>query len=318
MVTRYFQSLITLALGEDTAGNQVVGNLASMPHLLVAGASGAEKSVYINSLIFSLLFKATPDEVKLLLIDSKRVEMRMYQDVPHLVHPVITDMAMAKNALDWAVKEMHQRYESLAFAGVWNITEYNAKPKRLGVIKHDGLNGQFFMPYLVIIIHELAEVMEGNAKEVESSIVRLAQLARAVGIHLILATHWLRANVVTGLIKVNFPYRIAFRVTSTQESHAILDIAGAEDLLGKGDMLLKSGGGHFQRMHGAFVSDGTVTAVVDYWKRLVAPSCKVHFADWSTAVGADDDISSDKSSISFLQRRFRIGYNKTLSILKQG
>ena len=331
------QSLLTLALGKDIAGNSAVTNLASMPHLLVAGATGAGKSVGINSIILSLLFKAKPDEVRLLLIDPKRVEMAIYHDLPHLVHPVVTDMAMAKNALDWAVKEMEQRYADIARAGVRNIADYNTKLKDLGDSRPDGLEGLEFMPYLVIIIDELADLMMVASKEVESSIVRLAQLARAAGIHLILATQRPSVDVVTGIIKANFPCRIAFQVTSKHDSRTILDTVGAEHLLGKGDMLFKPGGGRFQRMHGAFVSDGTVKAVVDYWKRMVAPSYGVDFADWGSPEGGMDgdfgaaDISSDplyaeavefvrqsgKASISLLQRRFRIGYNKAARLTDQ-
>ena len=331
------QSLLTLALGKDIAGNPAVANLASMPHLLVAGATGAGKSVGINSIILSLLYKAKPDEVRLLLIDPKRVEMAIYHDLPHLVHPVVTDMAMAKNALDWAVKEMEQRYSDIARAGVRNIADYNAKLKTFGDDRPEGMDGLAFMPYLIIIIDELADLMMVASKEVESSIVRLAQLARAAGIHLILATQRPSVDVVTGIIKANFPCRISFQVTSKHDSRTILDTVGAENLLGKGDMLFKPGGGRFQRMHGAFVSDGTVKAVVDYWKRMVAPSYGVDFADWGSAGdGLDgdfggDDISSDplyaeavefvrqsgKASISLLQRRFRIGYNKAARLVDQ-
>ena len=331
------QSLLTLALGKDIAGNPAVENLASMPHLLVAGATGAGKSVGINSIILSLLYKARPDEVRLLLIDPKRVEMAVYHDLPHLVHPVVTEMAMAKNALDWAVKEMEQRYSDIAKMGVRNIADYNAKLKSLGDDRPEGLEGLEFMPYLVIIIDELADLMMVASKEVESSIVRLAQLARAAGIHLILATQRPSVDVVTGIIKANFPCRIAFQVSQKIDSRTILDSVGAESLLGKGDMLFKPGGGRLKRVHGAFVSDGTVKAVVDYWKRMVAPSYGVDFADLGSADGGmdgdfgGDDISSDpiyakavefvlrsgRASISLVQRQFRIGYNKAARIIDQ-
>jgi len=326
------QALLTLALGKDVAGNPAVVNLATMPHLLLAGATGTGKSVCINSIILSLLFKATPDEVKLLLIDPKMVEVTSYKDLPHLVHPVVSDMTMAKNALDWAVKEMMQRYAKIALVGAKNITDYNAKLRDFGNNRPEDMD---FMPYIVIIIDELADLMMTASKEVESSIVRLGQLAHAAGIHLILATK--RTQVVTGIIKANMPCRIAFQVVSKYDSKTILDTGGAEYLLGKGDMLFKSVGGRLQRIHGAFVSDATVAAVIDYWKRLVPPSYNVDFDELSASEGGlggdlgNDDIrsdplyaeaiavvrQSDKGPISLLQRRFRIDYYKAACLIEQ-
>ncbi len=331
-------SLLTLALGKDIAGIPAVADLAGMPHMLVAGATGAGKSVGINSIILSLLYKARPDEVKLLLVDPKRVEMAIYADLPHLVHPVVTEMAMAKNALEWAVSEMERRYCDIARAGVRNILDYNAKLKAQGAQREDALLGLEVFPYLVIIIDELADLMLVGAKEVETSIVRLAQLARAAGIHLILATQRPSVDVVTGLIKANFPCRISFQVSSKHDSRTILDAVGAEHLLGRGDMLFKPGGGKFQRMHGAFVSDATVSTVVNYWKSQQKPDYRLDFSEWgasqesdSAGFGHNTDVSADpmyaeavefvqgqgKASISLIQRRFRIGFNKAARLVEQ-
>lgn len=335
---RQAQSLLTLILGKDIAGNPAVADLAAMPHLLVAGATGAGKSVGINSIILSLIYKARPDEVKLLLIDPKRVEMAIYADLPHLVHPVVTEMQLAKNALEWAVAEMDQRYDAIGRAGVRNIAAYNAKVAAWGDKPPEGLEDLKFMPYLVIIIDELADLMLVAAKEVETSIVRLAQLARAAGIHLILATQRPSVDVVTGLIKANFPCRISFQVTSKHDSRTILDTVGAEHLLGKGDMLYKPAGGKFQRMHGAFVSDKNVNAVVKYWKSQQRPDYQVDFGEWAQEaaggggiLGGNGDILADpmyneavefvrqqgKASISLIQRKFRIGFNKAARFVEQ-
>lgn len=336
------KSLLTLALGKDIAGNPAVADLSTMPHLLVAGATGAGKSVGINSIILSILYKARPHEVKLLLVDPKRVEMAIYADLPHLVHPVVTEMPLAKNALEWAVAEMEQRYDSIARAGVRNVADYNAKVAGFGDNPPEGMEDLSFMPYLVIIIDELADLMLVAAKEVETSIVRLAQLARAAGIHLILATQRPSVDVVTGLIKANFPCRISFQVTSKHDSRTILDSVGAEHLLGKGDMLFKPGGGKFQRMHGAFVSDKDVHAVVNYWKSQLKPEYSIDFAEWNsegttTVLSGNGggpiggDIASDpmygeavafvrqqgKASISLIQRKFRIGFNKAARYVEQ-
>ncbi len=335
------KSLLTLALGKDIAGAPAVADLATMPHLLVAGATGAGKSVGINSIILSLIYKARPEEVQLLLIDPKRVEMAIYANLPHLVHPVVTEMQLAKNALEWAVSEMERRYTAIAKAGVRNITDYNAKVSAFGNAPPPGLEDLEFMPYLVIVIDELADLMLVAAKEVETSIVRLAQLARAAGIHLILATQRPSVDVVTGLIKANFPCRISFQVTSKHDSRTILDTVGAEHLLGKGDMLFKPSGGKFRRMHGAFVSDQNVNAVVGYWCSQQKPDYQMDFSDWGPDNGSGlltgnnggggGDIASDpiyneavefvrqqgKASISLIQRKFRIGFNKAARFVEQ-
>lgn len=331
-------SLLTLAVGKDSAGRPSVADLGKMPHLLVAGATGAGKSVCLNSILLSFLYKARPEEVKLLLIDPKRIELAVYADLPHLVHPVVTDMSHAKNALDWAVHEMDNRYDGMARLGVRNIASYNQKLKELGKDRPADLVDLEFMPYLVIIIDELADLMLTAAKEVETSIVRLAQLARAAGIHMVLATQRPSVDVVTGLIKANFPCRISFQVTSKHDSRTILDTVGAEHLLGRGDMLFKPSGGRLQRLHGAFVSDDEVIRVVDFWKKQQAPSYKVDFAEWGNestqdgfAVGGLGDTASDpvyieavnfvmsqgKASISLIQRRFRIGFNKAARYVEQ-
>jgi S-DNA-T family DNA segregation ATPase FtsK/SpoIIIE len=337
-VFRQSPSLLTLALGKDTAGTPVTADLASMPHLLVAGATGAGKSVGINSIILSILYKARPDQVKLLLVDPKRVEMSIYADLPHLVHPVVTEMPLAKSALEWAVSEMERRYDAIAGAGVRNITDYNARIAAWGENPPPGMEDVTPIPFLVLIIDELADLMLVASKEVETSIVRLAQLARAAGIHLILATQRPSVDVVTGLIKANFPCRIAFQVTSKHDSRTILDTVGAEHLLGKGDMLFKPAGGKFRRLHGAFVSDRNVNAVVNYWKTLQLPDYTIDFAEWgqedtgpASVGGGVMDINAEplyneavefvrnqgKASISLIQRKFRIGFNKAARYVEQ-
>ncbi len=333
---------LTLAIGKDISGIPFATDLAKMPHLLVAGATGQGKSVFINSVLMSLLYRTTPEELQLLLVDPKRIELAVYADMPHLVHPVVTDMSQAKNALDWAVHEMDKRYESMAVLGVRNIISYNEKLASLGNDVPEQYIGLESMPYLVIIIDELADLMLTAAKEVETSIVRLAQLARAAGIHLILATQRPSVDVVTGLIKANFPCRISFQVTAKHDSRTILDTVGAEHLLGKGDMLFKAGGGRLQRMHGAFVSDEDVVAVVDFWKTQLPPSYKVDFAEWGSegtgdlggydgnggpmGITSDDPMYAEclafvmqqgKASISLIQRRFRIGFNRAARYVEQ-
>jgi len=333
-------SKLTLSVGKDIQGKPFTADLARMPHLLVAGATGSGKSVCINGILLSILYKAQPDEVKLLLIDPKRIELAMYQDLPHLVHPVVTDMALAKSALDWCVAEMDRRYEAMARLGVRNIDGFNEKAAKLAANPGPDVEVVEPMPYLVLIIDELADLMMTAAKEVEISIVRLAQLARAAGIHLILATQRPSVDVVTGLIKANFPTRIAFQVTSRHDARTILDTVGAEHLLGKGDMLFKPSGAKMVRMHGAFVSDEESSRVVEYWKERQAPSYLMDLASWkeeasaegvSIGSGEEGDSLSDpvypqalefvmeqgKASISLIQRRFRIGFNRAARFIEQ-
>ena len=337
-VFKQSKSLLTLALGKDIAGHPAVADLAPLPHLLVAGATGAGKSVGINAIILSILFKARPDEVRFLLVDPKQVELAVYDGLPHLLHPVVTDMDQAKNALAWAVQEMDRRYALLKEVQVRNLGGYNAKIKEFEEKSPEHRSGLEPLPYIVIIVDEFADLMMTAAKEVEASIIRLSQLARAAGIHIILATQRPSVNVITGIIKANLPGRMAFRVASPHDSRTILDSNGAEKLLGRGDMLFKSGIAA-QRLHGAFVSDDTVLRVVDYWKKQKKAEYTLDFADFGNDDSDDDlqgfaganDISSDpmyndvvmfvreqgKASISLIQRRFSIGFNKAARYVDQ-
>ncbi len=331
---------LPLAIGKDIQGNPRVEDLARMPHLLVAGATGAGKSVCLNSLILSLIFKYSPQELKLLLIDPKRIELAVYNDLPHLVHPVVTDMNLAKNALDWVVHEMESRYDLMARLGVRNIEGYNQKLHSMEGSRPEELEDLEPMPFLVLIIDEMADLMLTAGKEVEVDIVRLAQLARAAGIHIILATQRPSVDVVTGIIKANFPSRIAFQVSSKHDSRTILDSIGAEYLLGHGDMLFKNSGGQLQRTHGAFVDEDEIARVVGFWKNKSTPGYDIDFADWKKdepggGAGAgetgNDPVVDDpkyaqavefildqgKGSISLIQRRFRIGYNKAALFIEQ-
>ena len=327
-----------MILGKDIAGQPYMADLTRMPHLLVAGATGAGKSVCLNGILISLLYRTQPEDLQLLLVDPKRIEMAVYADEPHLVHPVVTEMSEAKNALDWAVHEMDRRYEAMARLGVRNVAGFNQK---LAAYKND-LPSDFAdlepLPYLVIVIDELADLMMTAAREVETSIVRLAQLARAAGIHMILATQRPSVDVVTGLIKANFPCRISFQVTSKHDSRTILDQVGAEHLLGRGDMLFKPSGGRLLRLHGPFLSDEEVQRVVAHWKRHLRPSYKVDFAQWSPEAanggsggGGGGDAAQDplysevqvfvseqgRASISLVQRRFKIGFNRAARLVEQ-
>lgn len=330
---------LTMILGKDIAGRPFMADLTRMPHLLVAGATGAGKSVCLNGILLSLLYRTQPEGMRLLLVDPKRIEMAMYADEPHLIHPVVTEMSEAKNALDWAVHEMDQRYEAMARMGVRNVASYNQRLASYNGQLPPDLADLEPLPYLVIVIDELADLMMTAAREVETSIVRLAQLARAAGIHMILATQRPSVDVVTGLIKANFPCRISFQVTSRHDSRTILDQAGAEHLLGRGDMLFKPSGGRLQRLHGPFLSDEEVQNVVGYWKHHLVPSYKVSFADWNTdgAAGGNGDgsgggdVASDplyaevqafvteqgRVSISLIQRRFKIGFNRAANMVEQ-
>ena len=335
-------SLLTMALGKDIEGRPAVRDLATMPHVLVAGTTGSGKSVCLNSVLVSFLYKASPDEVKLMMIDPKRVEMAMYADLPHLVHPVVTETSLAKTALEWAVAEMDGRYDCLAKFGVKNIKDYNKKLASFGDERPQEYADLKPMPYLVIVIDELADLMLTAGKDVEGCLVRLAQLARAAGIHLIVATQRPSVDVVTGLIKANFPCRISFQVANKYDSRTILDTAGAEQLLGKGDMLFKPTGGKLQRLHGPFVTDDEVQAVADHWRRQCAPQYEVDFTEWGTSLAENAKASSapasgpgsseeeslyaeavafvqeqGRMSISLLQRRFRIGFNKAARFVER-
>lgn len=328
---------LPMALGHDIQGHPRVEDLARMPHLLVAGATGAGKSVCLNTIITSLLLRAAPEEMQLLLLDPKRIEMASYGELPHLVHPVVTDMELAKTALDWAVHEMDRRYEAMADFSVRNIEGYNTKLKDQHKKDPESVQELKPMPYLVVIVDELADLMLTAGKEAEAHIVRLAQLARAAGIHLILATQRPSVDVVTGLIKANFPARIAFQVSSKHDSRTILDTVGAQYLLGQGDMLFKSGAGKLNRIHGAFISDQDITSVIDFWKQKKPRPSDLDLKEWKTEMNRDgvqgngDDISQDplyteavnivldqgKGSISMIQRQMRIGFNRAARFIEQ-
>lgn len=329
---------LPLALGMDIQGVPKIADLAKMPHMLVAGATGAGKSVCLNCLLLSIVYKHDPEHVKLLLVDPKRIELAVYGTLPHLVHPVVTDMHLAKNALEWAVYEMEQRYEAMARTGVRHITTYNQKLAEMGDDRPEDMRDLKPFPYLVIVVDELADMMMTAAKEVEGSIVRLAQLARASGIHLILATQRPSVDVVTGIIKANFPSRIAFQVSSKHDSRTILDGIGAEYLLGHGDMLFKLSGGNVQRVHGAFVGDDEIARVVKYWEKQRPQRFELDFAEWNTAGesggegnGGSSDVLDDpkyaeaidfvsdqgRASISMIQRRLRIGFNRAARFIEQ-
>ncbi len=333
-------SLLTLTLGADISGKPVTADLMKMPHLLVGGTTGSGKSVCINALLLSLLYKATPNEMRLLLIDPKVVELAMYKDLPHLIHPVVSDPGLAKNALEWVVHEMDQRYARLSNAGVRNIQTYNERIRNMDPVRNPELIDMQPMPYLVIVVDELADLMLTAGKDVETAIVRLAQLARAAGIHLIIATQRPSVDVVTGLIKANFPSRVAFKVSNGHDSRTILDTTGADALLGNGDMLFKPSGTSPRRLHGPYVSEEDVEAVVGYWKSTCETNYVVDFAEWgapkATDLGRRGDSSTlsdedamyaeivqfaledpKKLSISKLQRRFRIGFNKAARFVER-
>lgn len=329
------RSKIAFAVGKNLAGQVIVSDIAKMPHLLIAGATGSGKSVCINTLIMSILYKATPDEVKLIMIDPKVVELSAYQGIPHLLIPVVTDPKQASSALNWAVMEMGERYKKFAEVNVRNLTGYNEKVEES--IKN-GMEGEDFkkLPQIVIIVDELADLMMVAPGEVEDAIVRLSQLARAAGIHLVIATQRPSVNVITGLIKANVPSRIAFSVSSGVDSRTIIDMNGAEKLLGKGDMLFYPSG--YQkpiRVQGAFISDEEVGKVVEFLKEEnnVEDSYgtdiqeKIQTAAVKAATSQERDeyfekaaefiIDKDKASIASLQRVFKIGFNRAARLMDQ-
>jgi len=338
-------SKLTNSLGKDIHGRIRVSDLATMPHLLIAGSTGAGKSVLINSLIISMLYKATPDELKLVLVDPKRLELGLYEDIPHLFTPVVTDPKLAANVLRNATREMENRLKLLAQRGVRNIDQYNRtfqKGQSLELFADLEEGEHKPLPYIVIIIDELADLMMVDTNGVEESITRLAQMARAVGIHLILATQRPSVDVITGLIKANFPSRIAFRVASKVDSRTILDANGAQSLLGRGDMLyLPTGSSRLHRIHGALIGEDEVTAVCEFWRsqakakyndELLKPPPKEEDdislgGGSSSEVGAedvDDDqyqeavrvvLEMGRASTSALQRRLRVGYGRAARLL---
>jgi DNA segregation ATPase FtsK/SpoIIIE, S-DNA-T family len=365
------RSKLTLALGKDIFGKPVTADLRAMPHVLVAGATGAGKSVSLNTMLLSVLFLARPDEVKLLLVDPKMLEMQLYDGIPHLLRPVITDPKSAARGLGWVVQEMERRYKLLAEAGVRNIDAYNrwvAQEQGLAVdeggdrerssseLASGDVPGGFLpesqrldmgestsaspipaktpptpLPYIMVMIDELADLMMVAPKEVEDKIARLAQMARASGIHLVLATQRPSVDVITGLIKANFPARIAFQVSSKTDSRTILDANGAEALLGRGDMLyLASGTGRIQRLHGSFVADEDVRRVVEYVKKQAAPSYSEELQSLRQEEAAEEAerdevyeqakdlvMSSGQASASLIQRRLRVGYPRAARMIER-
>jgi len=333
------KSKLTLAMGKDINGRIVTAELGGMPHLLIAGATGTGKSVAINAMIMSILYKATPEEVRLVLVDPKRLELGVYEGVPHLYTPIITEPRQAANALRNAVREMERRLKLLASKGVRNIDQYNRlfddTPSLFADDLEDGP-----IPYIIIVIDELADLMMLDGHNVEESVTRLAQMARAVGIHLVLATQRPSVDVITGLIKANFPARVSFRVATKVDSRTILDANGAEALLGRGDLLyLPAGSARVHRLHAPFVTEKEIAAVVEFWKAQAVAQYQEHFLETPQEereaqidAGEEGEVSEDdndplyndalrlvvefgKASTSLLQRRLRIGYGRAAHLI---
>ncbi len=330
-------SLLTLGLGKDLMGRPVATQMDKMPHLLIAGATGTGKSVGLNSMIISLLYKASPDEVKFIMIDPKRIELSVYNDIPHLISPVVTDMKKATNALYWAVREMERRYELLEQSGLRNLGQYNARMRELKKTPPQeresiDLIGEE-LPYIVVIVDELSDLMMVASKDVEFALTRLAQMARAAGIHIILATQRPSADVLTGTIKANFPTRISFQVSSKIDGRIIMDQGGAENLLGNGDMLFcPPGTVKLQRIQGAYISETEIAKVTSFLKEQRKPEYNEE-----VTMGEEDDgaktfdeseydekydeavavvTQSGQASISYVQRRLRIGYNRAARLIE--
>ena len=317
---------IPITLGKTIAGYPIVGDLVSMPHLLIAGTTGSGKSVCINTLILSVLYRHTPETCKLILIDPKMLELSVYQGIPHLLSPVITEPKKATSALKWTVREMETRYRKMTEEGVRNISGFNEKAKK---------EGKKVMPYIIVVVDEMADLMMVSGKQVENYIQRLAQMARAAGIHIIMATQRPSVDVITGTIKANFPTRISFQVTSKIDSRTILGEQGAEQLLGKGDMLFMSSASRMIRIHGPFISDSEIEKVSTFLRSQGSPT----YIDDITKVEDNDSVSDEgldsshkdelfnqaveliknegKASTSFLQRKLQIGYNRAARIIDQ-
>ncbi len=326
-------SRLTLALGKDIMGAPVVTDLAKMPHLLIAGATGSGKSVGLNAMILSILYKATPEEVRFLMVDPKRIELSLYEGIPHLLHPVVFNPKEATIALHWAVGEMERRYAMLSDLGARNIEGYNqkARAKKPDPRVEEGILPRS-LPYLVIVIDELADLMLVSSRDTEEYLIRLAQKARAAGIHLMVATQRPSVDVITGLIKANFPTRVSYQVSARMDSRVILDAMGAERLLGMGDLLfMPPGTSRLKRLHGPFVSEEEVTRVVDFLKIQAAPHYEVGITELKEqeeemAENGDKDekyadavelvAETRNASISMIQRRLRVGYNRAARIIE--
>ncbi len=330
-------SKLTIAMGKTIHGEPFLSDLATMPHLLIAGSTGAGKSVSVNAMITSILMRATPDDVRFIMVDPKRLELGMYEDIPHLLTPVVMDPKLAANALRWAVREMEERYKTLAAFGVRNIEQYNRNIRAMQAEKTPGEpvlddkgNEVKTLPFIVVLIDELADLMMVAGNEVEESIARLAQMARAIGIHLVLATQRPSVDVITGLIKANMPARVSFRVTTKIDSRTILDGNGAEQLLGKGDMLyLPPASSRLVRLHGPYISEQESARLASFLRKQGKPT-------YDTSVTADEKgaqehvefekdelydeasrivVSSGQASISYLQRRLRIGFSRAARLV---
>jgi S-DNA-T family DNA segregation ATPase FtsK/SpoIIIE len=349
---------LCMALGKDIGGEPSFADLARMPHLLIAGTTGSGKSVGINTMILSLLFRLPPDKCKLIMIDPKMLELSVYEGIPHLLAPVVTDPHKAVVALKWAVREMEERYRKMSKLGVRNIDGYNMRaeeahkkgevftrqiqtgfdPETGSPIYEEEQMDLSPMPYIVVIIDEMADLMMVAGKDIEGAVQRLAQMARAAGIHVIMATQRPSVDVITGTIKANFPTRISFQVTSKIDSRTILGEQGAEQLLGQGDMLFMAGGGRISRLHGPFVSDAEVEQIVAYLKTQAAPEYveavtedtgdgeSGGFGGDIGGGGSGDDLYDQavavvlrdkKVSTSYIQRRLSIGYNKAASLIER-
>ncbi|MEC8094154.1 MAG: FtsK/SpoIIIE domain-containing protein, partial [Pseudomonadota bacterium] len=343
---------LTLALGKDIAGAPVIADLSKMPHLLVAGTTGSGKSVGINTMILSILYRMTPEQCRLILVDPKMLELSVYDGIPHLLAPVVTEPKKAVVALKWVVREMENRYRKMAKIGVRNIEGFNermAEARRAGeqlsrrvqtgfdpdsgeaVFEEEVIEPEN-LPFIIVVVDEMADLMMVAGQEIEGAVQRLAQMARAAGVHLITATQRPSVDVITGTIKANFPSRISFQVTSKIDSRTVLGEQGGEQLLGQGDMLYMGGAGRIERVHGPFVSDGEVEKVVRFLKRQATPDyIEQVTAEQEEEAGIGAPISSDtlydqavaivtrdgRASTSYVQRRLQIGYNRAARLIEQ-